>query len=170
MHHCIFILHNKNLHSLLLLIAHYKIIYLTFAWGLAVGARAMPGITPSPPRIRHNPMGPCLSREGVRVMSGIALAPTAKPREKNWEQLLSIFVGLLGFLVLLIILSVFAPGSVDLRVGSTSTAESKNNEGNQVTFLFGFPLSFAHGQVDPKRWSPQWKLQIVPVSLVCGPC
>jgi hypothetical protein len=57
------------------------------------------------------------------VNPGIALAPTAKPRAKNSKQLLSIVVGLLGFLVSLTILSIFSPGSVDLRVGSKSTAE-----------------------------------------------
>ena len=83
----------------------------------------MPGIAPAPPRLRHNPMGSCLSRGGGGVMSGIALAPTAKPRAKNSEQLLSIVVGLLGFLVSFTILSIFAPSSMDLRVVSTSTVE-----------------------------------------------
>lgn len=75
----------------------------------------------------------------ARLLGRMSLEKSAS---KNSEQLLSIFVGLLGFLVSLTILSVFAPGSVDLRIGSTSTAESKKNEGNQVTFLFGFMKFF----------------------------
>lgn len=65
-----------------------------------------------------------------------------KSASKNSEQLMSIFVGLLGFLVSLTVLFVLAPGSVDLKVGSTSIAESKKNEGNQAAFLFGFMKFF----------------------------
>jgi hypothetical protein len=32
----------------------------------------MPDIAPAPPRLRHGPMGPCLSRGGAGAMPGIA--------------------------------------------------------------------------------------------------
>ncbi|XP_057826441.2 uncharacterized protein LOC131038131 [Cryptomeria japonica] len=57
---------------------------------------------------------------------------------KKSEKLLSIFVGVLGFLISLTILSVSAPGFVDLRVGVSSIAKSKDKDGSEMSFEFGF--------------------------------
>lgn len=61
---------------------------------------------------------------------------------KKTEKLLSVFVGVLGFLISLTILSVSTPGLVDLRVGVSSSAKSKDNDGSEMSFQSGFVRFF----------------------------